>query len=42
MARGGLQLGEPTREEAALALRAGERERALERFARLIGLERCV
>src|SRR5215218_7845428 len=33
----GLQLGDPPLEEAPLALRACERERALERLARLIG-----
>src|SRR5919108_3949923 len=32
-----LQLGDPSLEEASLALRACERERALERSARLIG-----
>ena len=35
--RSGLELGDASPEEAPLALRAGERERALESFTRLIG-----
>jgi hypothetical protein len=37
VARSGLELGDPPLKEAALTLRACERERALERFARLNG-----